>query len=54
MIIRNMEERDVPMVARLEKEAFSTPWSEKAFYDSMKLSYALFLVAEEEHEIAGF
>ncbi len=54
MIIRHMEERDVPAVARLEKEAFSTPWSEKAFYESMKLYYSLFLVAEEDEEIAGY
>lgn len=54
MLIRYMEERDIPVVARLEQEAFSEPWSEKAFHDSMKLSYSLFLVAEEEEELAGY
>lgn len=54
MNVRHMEQCDVPEVARLEQEAFSSPWSEQAFHDSMKLSYYLFLVAEEENEIAGY
>lgn len=54
MIVRYMEERDVQEVARLEKEAFSEPWSEKSFHESMKLFYYIFLVAEEEGEIAGY
>lgn len=54
MIVRNMEAKDISVVAMLEKEAFSEPWSEKSFEDSLKLDYSLFLVAEEEGEIAGY
>ena len=41
LIIRQMEEKDIPQVYAIEKETFSMPWSKKAF-------------AELEGEIAGY
>lgn len=54
MKIRTMSENDISAVVRLEQEAFSDPWSEQSFRDSLKMESALFLVAEEENEIAGY
>lgn len=48
MIIRKMNETDVPQVAAIEKDIFSQPWSEQGFLDSLRNPDALFLVAEEE------
>lgn len=54
MNIRSMSEADISAVVRLEQEAFSDPWSEQSFRDSLKMESALFLVAEEEGAIAGY
>ena len=53
MRIRLMTAEDVPAVAAIEKECFSEPWSEQGFLDGMKNS-AIFLVAEDEEQIAGY
>lgn len=53
MRIRLMTAEDVPAVAAIEKECFSEPWSEQGFLDGMNNS-AIFLVAEEEEQIAGY
>lgn len=54
LIIRQMEERDLPQVCAIEEEAFSMPWSEKAFADTISYYHTLFLVAELEGKIAGY
>lgn len=46
IIIRDMSFQDIKEISEIEKESFSTPWSEKSFEDSLKLSYAYFLVAQ--------
>ena len=53
-VVRPMQEQDLPQVCRIEAEAFSAPWSEKSFRDSLALSYACFLAAEYEGQIAGY
>lgn len=52
--IRKMQKSDVPEVYEIEKEAFSIPWSENAFLESLELPHAMFLVAEYKGEIAGY
>lgn len=52
--IRKMQKSDVPEVYKIEKEAFSIPWSENAFLESLELPHAMFFVAEYEGEIAGY
>ncbi len=47
MMIRRMTERDVPQVVGIEKAAFSQPWSENAFLESLASENTYFLVAEE-------
>lgn len=54
MQIRVMEDRDVPAVACLEEEAFSMPWSEQALLESLHNGYSIFLVADEDGEVAGY
>lgn len=54
LIIRRMEERDLPQVAAIEADSFSVPWSEKAFRDSIAMYHTIFLVAELAGEIAGY
>lgn len=54
IIVRRMEQKDIPKVADIERECFSIPWSEKAFEDSLALTYGHFLVADIEGEIAGY
>ena len=54
LIIRQMEEKDIPQVYAIEEETFSMPWSRKAFEESISYYHTLFLVAELEGEIAGY
>ena len=59
MIIRRMTPEDVPMVARIEEECFSMPWSEKSFQDSIGREDTIFLVCAESqqvqsHRIVGY
>ena len=48
------ELRHVPEIARLEKETFSSPWSEKALTDSILSPSSLFLVCEKNGHTAGY
>lgn len=54
MVIRNMTKNDVRGVWEIEKECFSLPWSEQAFYDELSNPYGVTLVAECDGKIAGF
>ena len=49
-----MEPRDAGRLAEIEKECFSDPWSENAFLTECGSPSALFLVYEEDGEIAGY
>src|ERR1700752_1170943 len=50
--IRAAELTDVPAVHAIEQRVFADPWSTQAFRDCV--SFALFLVAEEQDTIAGY
>ncbi|MFA5353064.1 MAG: ribosomal protein S18-alanine N-acetyltransferase [Thermodesulfovibrionales bacterium] len=52
--IREMMEGDVPGVVRIERLAFSTPWSEASFYSEIFNSRSLPRIAEEDGRIAGY
>ena len=53
MKIRPMEQKDIEVVAEIERICFSTPWSENAYRDTLKNKSALYMVAEEEPEAGG-
>ena len=52
--IRKMTTSDCKMVAELEKQIFSQPWSEQGFLEAILGTTNIFLVAEEEQEICGY
>ncbi len=55
MIIRKMENRDLPQVAEIEKSLFGDPWSENAFRDTLDQKEADFIVAAgEQEEVIGY
>lgn len=54
MQIRRMTLDDCTEVAKIEKESFSMPWSEKAFLDTVSLHQYYYLVAEDQGKIIGY
>lgn len=54
--IRPATWEDVPLVAAIESESFSDPWSERSFGEILLASAAIFLVAapSESRSIAGY
>lgn len=51
MIIREMQEVDLPQVVQLEEAVFSKPWSEKSFRDAYMREDTIYLVAEDKNII---
>ena len=54
MMIIRMNESHVKAVAELEKICFSDPWSENSVASELKNKLALWLVAEDEGQVAGY
>ena len=54
MKIIEMNTDHVASVAQLEKLCFSDPWSEKSIASELTNKLALWLVAEEDGEVAGY
>lgn len=52
--IRMMTKEDLPIVALIEEKIFSTPWSEKAFEDSLESSNTIYIVAEKDSNVVGY
>ncbi|MCR5031858.1 MAG: ribosomal protein S18-alanine N-acetyltransferase [Lachnospiraceae bacterium] len=53
LIIRPMQDSDIPEVSRLEEAAFSMPWSADAFREMLVREDALYLVAFREGKVLG-
>lgn len=52
---RSMRLTDIPLISKIEKEAFPTPWSEGAFRNELQHNhFAHYLVMEVDGEIAGY
>lgn len=45
---------DVPIVAGIERENYSLPWTERTFLDALEREYYLFLKAETEDQLVGY
>lgn len=54
MTILDMRETDVPSVAALEKNCFSTPWSENSIRSELQNEWAIWLVALDGDTLAGY
>ena len=52
--IRRLEAKDVPEVAVIERENFSSPWKEESFYEVLEKKETIYLVAAGEEEIKGY
>lgn len=53
VIIRTMTEEDIPQVARMEKEIFPDPWSEKVYRETFAQAGVEYVVAEDDGTLAG-
>ena len=54
ILIRDMEEGDVPSVAVIERISFSAPWSETSFFNEIFKTRSLSKVAERDDTIVGY
>ncbi len=52
--IREGVREDIPRLVALEKECFSSPWSEKGFADFFDSPYSVALVAECDGVVCGY
>jgi ribosomal-protein-alanine N-acetyltransferase len=54
LIIRDMQEGDIPAVSEIEHISFSSPWSEHFFLDEIYKKYAFSKVAVFEDRVIGY
>lgn len=54
LLIRPMEELDLPQAAAIEKEAITPPWSEQAFRESLGPEHTILLAAIQDGQVAGY
>lgn len=53
VVIRELKPSDITEIANIEKECFSSPWSEKAITDAVD-NGTVFLVAEAAFKVVGY
>ena len=51
---RTMEQADIEQAAKIEREIFSMPWSEKDFKDAIENKNNLYVVAYRENEVLAY
>lgn len=49
-----MSEKDVPIIADIEKMTYTMPWSDTSFYSEVYSRYSLTRIAELEGRIVGY
>ncbi len=54
MVIRLADIRDVQNIANIEKQCFSTPWSEKNISESIENENTFLYIADIDGNIAGY
>lgn len=54
MVIDVMTAAYIPQIAKLEKECFSSPWSEKSLSEELENSDSHFICAAEGNELLGY
>ncbi len=52
--LRTLSESDAPMLALLEKECFSCPWSEESFFECLGNERFYFVGLFEDGELVGY
>lgn len=53
IVLRSMAHKDIEILAEMERETFSVPWSDKAFEELFLYPYNIDIVAEKDGRIAG-
>lgn len=54
MVIRPMEEADIPFVHEIESGIFSRPWSKEDFSKSIQETHNIYLVVEQDSKIIAY
>lgn len=54
LFFEKMTEQHISRVAELEKQCFSTPWSETALLEELSNKFARFIVALSKGEVVGY
>jgi len=54
ILIRRMEEKDVPSVVAIERTSFSLPWSETSFMNEIRKQHAISRVAILNDAVVGY
>lgn len=54
ILIREMQEHDIPEILEIERISFSSPWSEEAFLSEINKSYSVTRVAVSGNIIIGY
>ena len=54
ILIRRMEEKDVPSVVAIERTSFSLPWSETSFMNEIRKQHAISRVAILDDAVVGY
>ena len=54
IVLCRMKESDLPEVLHIERHAYSHPWTENNFRDSLKSKNDCFMLRSEEGEILGY
>ena len=54
LMIRPMRREDIPLVAGIERQMHSLPWSGRAFSEALQRDYYLFLTAWHAGVLAGY
>ena len=49
-----MNKSHVPQIAALEKQCFSTPWSEKSVASELQNPWSLWLAEEQDGKVLGY
>lgn len=53
IVVRRLQEEDIPALAKIEAETFSMPWSENAFRELLNRPYCSYFVALAEGRLVG-
>lgn len=54
MIVRRMEEKDIPQVVAIEESTFHDPWSAQSFLCESKRESNIYIVVEDRGSVVGY
>lgn len=54
ILLADMTKEDIPFIAELERECFSSPWTEKGLSDELSNEGAIFFTAKKDGNVIGY